>query len=198
MTIITIILAIVVFLNILLGALSVAQNRKSFKNIFFSVLCFSAALWTFANFMTGVYPTSFWIKSAYSFGSIVISSGLIWTLALANKSKDIFKKAIFIYTIAFIFSVLSFSDGFIVKSYIQIYPGGAFSGEVGYGMIPYSIFYLLAGVIILYELISGYLHTKDFREKNHLKYILYGAIATLSVSSVTSFIFPILDIYQFS
>lgn len=194
---ITITLSLVVFLNLLLSFLSITQDRKSWINRFFSLLSFSAAIWTFTNLMTGIYPTSFWLKSTYSFGALVMSTGLAWTFLLTDKVFKI-KKIAILYLFALFFFIASFFDGFIAKSYEAIYPGGAFEGEPGIGLIPYSIFFFFIAIMIIYNLISGHRKAINKDEKTKLRYILYGSIGALSVSFLTSFVFPIFEIYQFS
>ncbi|MDD2732089.1 MAG: ATP-binding protein [Candidatus Pacebacteria bacterium] len=147
--------------------------------------------------MTGIYPVRFWLKSTYSFGALVIATGLIWALVLTDKYFKL-KKAIIIYIFALFFFFASFYNGFIVESYEAIYPGGAFVGEPGFGLILYSIFFLLAGILIIYNLILGHRRAVNKEEKTRLRYILYGAFATLGVSFLTSLVFPILAVYQFS
>ena len=197
MSFITLILIIVGSLNLVLGFLSISQDWKSWKNRFFSILCFCATAWTFTNFMTGILPTSFWLKSTYASGAITISAGVMWIFVFINKFFDI-KKFIIITTVALFFAVASYWDGFIAKSYSVIYPGGAFVGEPNFGLILYAIFFSISGIIIFYELIFGYRKSKDSEERIQIRYVFYGVISTFSVSSLTSFIFPIFSMYQFS
>jgi len=147
--------------------------------------------------MTGNLPTSFWLKSTYASGAITISAGVMWIFVFINKFFDI-KKFIIITTVALFFAVASYWDGFIAKSYSVIYPGGAFVGEPNFGLILYAIFFSISGIIIFYELIFGYRKSKDFEERIQIRYVFYGVISTFSVSSLTSFIFPIFSMYQFS
>ena len=195
--IIDIILSLAVFLNLLLGYLSIIQDRKSWQNRFFSLLCLFSAFWTFTNFMTGIYATPFWLKSTYSFGSLVASTGLVWTLFLTDKSLKL-KKVAIVYAFALFFFVASFFDGFIAKNYEAIYPGGAFAGEPGGGLIIYAVFFSINGILILYNLFSGYSASTSGEEKNKFKFIIYGAFGTLGVTFLTSLFLPLFSIYQFS
>src|SRR3989344_3017011 len=110
-----IILAVVVFLNLSLSFFVIGQNWKSFNNRFFSLLSFLASLWAFANYMTGVNPTPFWLESTYALGALLVAIGLVWVLVITNQ---IFNKKIstLIISVALVFSIFSYLPGFIAKT----------------------------------------------------------------------------------
>ncbi len=191
------VLIIVVFFNFFLSFYVISQDRKSWNNRLFFLLSFFAAIWTFTNYLTGVYSTPFWLQSTYAFGALVISTGLIWTLLLTDKFLDKKKIALILF-IALFFFFGSFWDGFIAEKYEKIYLGGAFVGEPGIGLIIYALFFLAAGALILYKLFSAQRKEADKKIKKRLLYIFYGALGTLIISSLTSFIFPLFSIFSFS
>ena len=191
-----IILIIVIFFNLILSLFVFTQNTKSLNNKLFSLLSFVAAIWAFTNYMTGIYPIPFWLESTYAFGDLVISIGLIWTLIITDKIFDKIKVTI-ISLISLLFFVLSYSNGFIAKSYEQIYIGGVFTGIPGWGLWIYTIFYLLWAFLILFKLFRAQI-TDNHEEKIRIGYVFYGALFTLTITAFTSFIFPSLSIFYFS
>ena len=190
------ILLLVTFLNFFLSFFVISQDRKSWNNRFFFLLSFLAGIWTFTNFMTGIYATPFWLESTYAFGSLVISAGLMWTFILTDKFLDK-KKLIFVFCSALFFFVASFWNGFIAERYDAIYLGGAFIGKPATGLIIYTIYFIIIASLILYKLFSTRSKIDDIKTRNQFLYVFYGALATLFISALTSFILPSISIFSF-
>lgn len=191
------ILLLVIFLDIFLSFFIFSENRKSWNNRIFSLLSFFAAIWTFTNYMTGVYATAFWLESTYAIGSLVLGIGLIWVFFLVDKILD--KKKLFIVSLGAVsLFISSYLEGFIAKKYEKIYFGGAFVGESGFGLIIYALIFLTAVVLILYKLFFAWKQEINKETKSGLIYVFYGALATLTISFLTSFIFPIFHIFILS
>jgi signal transduction histidine kinase len=192
-----IILFTVVFLNLLLSFFVISQNSKSLNNRFFSLLSFLAALWAFSNFMTGVYSTPFWLESTYALGAQLVAVGLVWVKVI-TEGRFKLKENLIIWGTALFFSFASFYPKFIAREYISIYIGGVFTGTPGFGLIIYTLFYLLGAFLILFKLYKTSLVTIDTAKKLQLKSIFYGALITLLITAITSFILPSLSIFTFS
>ena len=192
-----IILAIVVFLNLSLSLFVITQDRKSLNGRFFALLSFLAALWAFANYMTGVYEIPFWLESTYALGATLVAVGLIWVLVITNQIFDK-KKTLLISLVALIFFISSYVPGFIAKQYDQIYIGGVFTGEPGWGLFVYTIFYLLGAFLILWKLFITRKGSTESNRKSQLESIFIGALITLVITALTSFILPSLSIFSFS
>ncbi len=191
------ILLLVIFLDLFLGFFVISENRKSWNNRLFSLLSFFSAIWTFTNYMTGVYPTAFWLESTYAIGSLVLGAGLVWVFFLVDKILD--KKKIFIVSLgALSLFISSYLEGFIAKKYEKIYLGGAFVGESGFGLIIYTLVFLTAVVFILYKLFFAWQEEINKEIKTGLLYVFYGALATLTISFLTSFVFPLFHVFTLS
>ncbi|MEK7635927.1 MAG: hypothetical protein AAB405_02435 [Patescibacteria group bacterium] len=144
--------------------------------------------------MTGIYSTPFWLESAYAAGSLVITTGLIWTLALLNKINK--TKIIVLLSFAVFFFIASYWSGFIAKNYNEIYLGG-FTGQPALGLYIYTIFFILIALLILYEIFSAQKKEVNEAKKNQLLYVFYGALITLIISTLTSFVLPSLSVFRF-
>jgi len=190
------ILAVVSFFNLILSIFVFSKDPKSNNNRFFALLAFLAALWTFANLMTGIKPTPSWLQSTYALGSLVIATGLVWTLVITDR---IFNKikTFSVYYVALVFFILSYKPGFIASSYDQIFMGGVFTGKPGFGLAIFTIFYLLGALIILIKLLIAWKKAIDPKIKSQFLLIFYGALVTLTVSAFTSFILPAISIFNF-
>ncbi len=195
--ILKILLSIVVFLNLILSFFVISQNYRSINNRFFSLLSLIAALWAFSNLMTGLVAIPVWLEATYALGSLLVATGLIWVLVLTDGVFD-HRKTLLISMIAIFFSVSSFQEGFIAKSYDSIYVGGVFTGTPGIGLIIYTFFYLLGAVIILWKLHTSYLKSKDIQKRSQFKSVFYGALITLIITALTSFILPSMSIFSLS
>lgn len=195
--ILNIILITVVFLNLSLSFFVISQNINSLNNRFFSLLSFTAALWTFSNFMTGIQPIPIWLQSTYAFGALVIGIGIMWILVVIDKELNLKKSAIIIF-LSITFSILSYKDGFIAKNYGEIYSGGIFTGESGFGLIIYTFVFLTGAIFILWKLYYTRRNTQEELRKSQLLSIFYGTLILVIISAFTSFIFPTLSIFVFS
>lgn len=195
--ILKILLFIVVFLNLILSLFVIGQDYKSLNNRLFSLLSFLGALWAFANFMTGLMPIPFWLESTYALGSFLLAVGLIWVLIITDRlfSKT---KALLIILIATFFSISSFIPGFIAEEYESIYIGGVFTGKPGLGLMVYTIFYLLGAFLILWKLFIASKHADTIEKRGQMLSIFYGALITLVITALTSFILPVFSIFSFS
>lgn len=191
-----IVLILVVFINLLLSIFVLTQKPESLNNRFFSLLSFIAAIWTFTNYMTGVYSTPIWLESTYAFGDLVLAIGLLWTLVITDKVFNR-KLALLIVLFSAFFFINSYQDGFIARNYEQIYIGGVFTGTPGIGLFVYTLFYLAAAVGILYKLFIAQKYA-DGERKIQLNYVFYGALFTLTITAFTSFILPVFSIFSLS
>lgn len=193
---VTLIWAIVALLNFSLSLFVITQNYRSMSNRFFALLSFLGGIWTFTNYMTGVQPTPFWSESTYAFGGSLVAVGLIWTLVITNKKFDKRKTRLIIF-IATVFFFGSYIPGFIADPFVRVYLGG-FEGVPGWGLVPYTIFYLLGAVSILFKLFMAYKKSTELDKKSQFLFVFYGALVTLFITAFASFILPSFSIFAFS
>ncbi len=180
---------IVIFTNIILGFFVFSQKPKASSNRIFSLLASFGALWTFANFMTDALVSVFWLQTTYALGAILISIGLIWVLLLTENQLN--KKKIYtISSIALLFSILSYQDGFINNFLGQTMSGDFFTISAGWGLTIYGLFYLSCTFLIILKLYTSISKTNAKDRKRQFKSVLIGASITLIVTAFTSFILP--------
>lgn len=177
--------------NLLLGILVFIKDPSKRVNRLFGFSCFITAIWVFVNFMMGIQPTIFWLKSASAFGALVPASVLLWFLDFCEKKIAKFK-IILIWGLGLLFFIISYGNNLIVTNVKRVYLGG-FEGELG----PFYIYWVayMTGMLFLliYVLISGYYKAEGVK-KIQLRYVLIGAILYISVVLVASFILPFLVI----
>ncbi len=193
---IKIIQIVVIFLNLSLGVFVLSQNIKSFNNRIFSLMSFIAALWTFTNYMVDVSASLIWLQSSYALGALVISTGLIWTLSITetNLKKE---RYVPIILIALFFCSGSYLPSFIIKSYHETYPGTIIFEDPGWGLILYTIFYMIVAFLIIWKLYKAKINAVGKETKKQFRNIYYGALITLVVTLFSSFIFPLFSIFPF-
>jgi signal transduction histidine kinase len=194
--ILNVLLSVAVFLNLLMGFFVISQNPRSINNRFFALMSFIAALWTFANFMTGIQPVEFWLKSTYATGALVTSISISLILLIINRGYNK-RISLPIISISIFFALGSYLPSFIAKNYEQIYAGGVFVGEPGIGLIIYTIFFLSGAIYILWKIIVTKNHTKEKERRAQLQLIFDGTLILVLISAFTSFIFPSLSIFYF-
>jgi signal transduction histidine kinase len=194
--IIKIILFLVIFFNLLLSLLVLIHNYKSINNRIFSIIGILASIWTFTNYMTSISNDGLWLKSSYAFGSLVLSSGLIWILFTLNPKISRYSMTV-IFSSGIFFFLCSFLDGFIISKSNIIYKGAIFSGKPGIGLSFYTLYFIIVSFLIFWKLYSHYKVTIDRDKKYQIKYILIGSLITLITSGLSSFILPHFSIFLF-
>ena len=181
--------------NLLLGILVFIKDPSKRVNRLFGFSCFITAIWVFVNFMMGIQPTIFWLKSASAFGALVPASVLLWFLDFCEKKIAKFK-IILIWGLGLLFFIISYGNNLIVTNVKRVYLGG-FEGELG----PFYIYWVayMTGMLFLliYVLISGYYKAEGVK-KIQLRYVLIGAILYISVVLVASFILPFFGNLRFA
>jgi len=193
--ILNIILIVVIFLNLLLGVFVLFQNNRSLNNILFAITCVVASIWGFTNYMTGVSSSVAWLNSTYALGSLVMAIGLIWILVFTeNKITKI--KVCVILSIGIFLFINSFQVGFITETYNHTDLKNIHIGKYGWGLLIYTIFYIIGSFIILSKL---YKNIKNDNQKvsKQSTYIFIGALISLSVTGINSFILPSFSIFLF-
>ncbi len=172
------------------------NNRKNWNNRLFAATSFVAGLWTFCNYMTGVFPTTIWLEATYATGALVMAFGFIWILYI-TRERISETKAVLIASTGFLFAILSFVKGFLVERYDAIYVGGVFTGRPAFGLFIYTALFCFSGFSVLYLLASTYKNSSNQIRRQQLQAVFLGALVTLSISGLTSFILPSFSIFSF-
>ena len=191
-----IIYILVIFLNLLFGIGVLIQNPSSNNHRFFSIISLLASTWTFSRYMTTISPSILWLQSSYSSGSLLMTIGLLWVLAITDNKLNKFTVGLII-SISLLFSILSFQPEFITSHDYQIQLGAIFDGGVGWGLKIYSLYYFIIAFFILWKLHSAHNKSSDRTKKSQFKYIFIGALFTLTISAFSSFILPHFSIFLF-
>ncbi|MDP3962312.1 MAG: histidine kinase N-terminal 7TM domain-containing protein [bacterium] len=186
-----------VLLNILLGIMVFKQNPKSPSNRLFSLLCLLSILWNFTNYLTDVYTSMYWLSFTYALGALVICVGLVWVLVLTKKNIST-NRLLLILFIGIFFFFGSFSSEFITKSFIQTPQKIIFDTNPGWGLILYATYYLIFAFLICLFLYTKLKDTDEEEFRLQLRYILIGAVITLTITACTSLIFPLFSFFLFS
>lgn len=171
---------------------------KSLMHRLFSLLSFIAAIWTFTNYMANGLTSVAWLQSTYAFGCLVISIGFIWTTSIRNNTLAIKKASLIIIPISILLFISSFKEKFIIKSYSGTPINFILNGEIGWGLILHTIYYLAISISILSVLYNLYHTSKNSGEKNQIKYILIGSLICLTTTMVSSFILPYFSTFVFA
>jgi signal transduction histidine kinase len=174
-------------INLFIGFYALINDYKRRLNQLFFYLTIGSAIWISFNFLMGFWPNIILLKSAYAFGVLVVSLGVIWVSYLVEEKLNLFK-AIPIFLIGVILFLISYINDWIIKSTDQIYLGG-FEGEVGPLFFIYLLFVLFAVIIIGHKLIIGYKKSTNIK-KIQLKYILIGGVLFIFISFIVSFLLP--------
>lgn len=165
--------------NLSLGIFLLWKNRKSIINLTFALVCFSIVLWSsfwILAFLTKDAEAARWL---FAIG-ILLGGGTSvflshFTLAFIKKNQGKKKEliAIYILSILVFFSCLIFFDHFIgirPTMYLKYYP------QCRILHIPYMIFLFGVGFYSIYHLVKAYIRSKDYQERNRIKYLFTAFI----------------------
>lgn len=190
-----ILLALIVSISLLFGFLVLFENIKNLNNRLFFGLTILSSFWTFANFQIHLNPSLLWFKLSYSFGALLISVSLLWTLSITGYK---LKKNHFIITIlgALFYFELPFAPNFLPSYFISLSDKTYINHpDINYWLILYTVFYFVMSLSILARLYFVSCREKIYTKKRLYKLIFIGALIPLVTTSFNSFIFPALHIY---
>jgi hypothetical protein len=187
---------VVVFFNILLGVFVLLQNTKNLNNKLFSLLCFTAAVWTTSNYLTVFLSSIFWLKITYVLGMVVMMTGLLWIWTL-TKVKITINKLTAISVLPLIMLITIFKNNFIT-SYLPSYSNIVLTGKVGVGILLYSCCYVIFAILIFKALISYLKNLQSESEKRQIKIILSGCVISILGSAITSLLLPLFSYFVFA
>ncbi len=178
-----------IFLDFILGFIVFNQENKTRTQKSFILLCFISLLWTISNYMTVVSNSIFWFNSTYAFGSLVMCSGIIWTLNYTEIHLS--KKRLIVIIIPFIaLFFLSYFKNFITISYSNTSTDFIYLIRNGWGFYIYTALYIVGAFTIISILIKRYSKIIERNQKHLNLIIIIGIILSLLIISLNSFIFP--------
>ncbi len=180
-----------VFFSAALGLLIIAGNPQHISSRIFVLMCVFSSIWSFTNFMTDKFPAAIWFKASYAVGILILCCGFFWVHALTHKKSSARQKVLLFSSTALLL-VLAFTPSFIDKNYFSVIDTGT---QLNTALLIYFIFYFLIGFEILKRLYCSYRQTNSGPDRSRLSIILFGAILTLTTTTLSSFIFPFSSIY---
>lgn len=189
-------LVFVMFVELLLSVSVLSRNSKDLSNRFFSLLSFSAAIWTFSNYMTDRLNSVHWLNTSYALGAIVICLGLIWVLILTIKPVRWWS----LYTVLCVgtfFAYCSIQPNFITSS-SYFSSSNILIEEPGWGLLFYAIYYFTFAILIIQALYKATLASTDRMERRQLNCILAGAFIALVIVAFNSLLLPFLFSFSIS
>jgi signal transduction histidine kinase len=190
------ILYAVVFINIFLSFLIFIRGARRLFNIFFGLLSFSVALWSFA--IIGFYTESFkylleWVRFTHIFAMFSALMLCFFASSFPQRISGIFNRILVVLPASFL--VIAY---YILQSDFIISSGSGLRYGINSGYIFYKIFltgYFILSFFILY---LQYRNSDTLEVKNQLKLISVGAVMASILGSVTNLVLPTFDIFSFT
>lgn len=108
------------------------------------------------------------------------------------------KKISAVSIVAILLFVGSFQTGFITHTYTKIYSDAVFSISPGWGLWIFTFFYFYFSFLILWKLHNTYKISSTYEEKAQFKLIGIGALISLTVTALSSFVLPFFSIFVFA
>lgn len=187
-----------IILNIVLGILVFARNRKNPINVYFFLLTLSISLWISTLFL---YYLDFSSATVLMLGRLNFVAVIYMVLFLYKFihffPKEIYKEPklvnYFLFSSAFVLTALTQFTGFVVKNEIVFGPerqtdfGGLFSLFLIY-------FVFLSAIIVFLFFRKLFLQKGQIRVQ--LGYLAFGTIVSLLVTSVSNLLLPIVFRYE--
>lgn len=189
-------LIFIILFDIFLGIYVYLQDRKSKNNQLFFFLALLASFWSLTNYMTSVSIPTYWLKTSYALGSLLIFTSLMWVSTLTKKRSSLLNIRL-LAILSGCFAVCSYIPGFIVKSGNQLYSSLFLNANIGWGLPFFTLYYLTVSFLILSKLYFFQKDSLDRERRLQARYILVGAFSTLLVTIMSSFILPIFSIFPF-
>lgn len=186
---------LIIFVNIILGAVVYLNNKKSATNIIFALLNLVTVLYISSNLLGAYIPDLstklFWVRMVMFFAIFQTYFFYLLARAFPNNKIDInFPDAIFSAGVAILTGVLTLTP-FVFSGITGVGVDGVPSLQAERGMIVFGIvvFYFVA--YGLYQLIVKYKRAKGI-EKSQLGYLLTGAAIMFSSFLIFNFVLVVL------
>lgn len=169
--------------SFLLGLFVYFKNKKNILNRSFFIMNIAIAVWNLADISIILSPNNvtalFFDRIAY-IGAFFMMPFFVKIIFLFTESytKPFFKK-FFIYILgsAIFLSILNFTPFFIQS--VTAHP---FKEEIGPLYFLFIVYFTIASLFTLYQLLCFYFKTKSYFKKNQIKYIFLGlGIGVLAV-----------------
>lgn len=191
------VLWVVVAINVVLGFVIFSRGIKNPRNIFFGVIAFSSALWSFsiiAFYNPDIYSSVNWLDYTHLSALCVAFVFFIFSF--------LFPKSLSRSSISIIFGTFAF----FLASYFIIFTdyivGSRIADSVRYvlteGYVTYSlliIVFFLAGYAFLF---LQYRRANNIDEKQQVKYVLFGSMIASVFALVPDLIMPYLGNFDYT
>ncbi|MEK7658621.1 MAG: ATP-binding protein [Patescibacteria group bacterium] len=186
-TFVIIIIALAGLANLFLAIYVYKKNPGEKLNASFFYFGIVLFLWCLSNVLSSVIKDLFWLRSAYSMGSIVPLAGIFFGFTLADKIiSNLMKISLFI--IGFISFTISLFTPFVIKDII-------FFSSFGFEATPGALFNVWGVYLIIAIFISLYVPIRaafevDEQRKKQILYYMTGAVIFALWSIFVSVILP--------
>ncbi|MBI5817276.1 MAG: hypothetical protein HZB09_02515 [Candidatus Yonathbacteria bacterium] len=182
------------------GFIVYARDRDKKSNLFFLLLSFSAALWSFTlglfEIVQDAYVVNFLLILVYVTAAIIPLALLFFSLALATEKINLSRlKFIFVLTPFILISVGLLIPDFMLKN-MDGFDGAARAISFG------ALFPLFIGYILAYLFLSLGILVKRYHEsagifKVELRYILLSTLTAILLSLGANLILPNTGVFQY-
>lgn len=177
---------VVALANLVFGIFVIFRSNKRKIYISLAIFAWVTSIWVFTNYFFHIKPSIILIRSQYATGGAVLPLSLIWFHELLKNRLSKYGELLLIFFALVIF-VTPFA-GDLVVSNLSLISG---KPEITLGELfdIYSFALLLPFLLLIYQLIRGYLQQQGIKKKQ-IGYILLGASIFGGVSFIVSFILP--------
>jgi len=191
-------LPLVAFLaNVTLGCYIIYRNPKDMLSRLYTMVVFSLALWSLADFFSFVVTSPemaiFWSKFATLGSSLVPAFFMHFFLTFTMKGKTPKKMyTMLLYVPVFIFTFINFTTMLITQSAEMAYWGFNFvRGVVYLPITTYITIYIVIGLLLCYRF---YRRSTQERERKEAKFLIIAVSIPLVGGVITEIIFPMIDL----
>ncbi len=188
-------LVFVLVLTIVLGK----YIKKSISNKIFVLFCISVICWILANLLANIYSSSpglllFWTRASLFGPSFLPILYILFANSFPNKPISIKKEYLGLLVILTSVLLVFIPTAHNVKSVTLINANTLeYSFDPGVLYAYFSVFFVISFVVASFILFKKYYKSNE-QQKNQIKYIITGIIASSITGSLISALFPMLGL----
>lgn len=168
------------------------QTHFKFYFLFF---IFTAAGWIFSNFALINFLSLFWLRTTYALGALVVATALVWVISFNDEQKPVSRTFLFVcYGIGFAFFISCYVNNLFLKD-MELKAVVA-QGVYGPFFPVYSVFTTGIMLFLLFRILQYMLIFKGAK-RIQARYIFWGLLGYIIVTTVVSLILPLFGYPQF-
>lgn len=176
-------------LNLIFAYLIISKAPRTYFKLYFSVFVFLAVAWIFSNYALINFGSSFWLRTTYALGAVVVTAALVWVIGFKDERKALTLNLLAsCYGLGAFFFVLCYINNLFLTEVAN--EATVVKGVYGPFFPIYTLFTSAVMLLLLFKTIQ-YIYVFNGAKKTQAQYIFWGLLGYIAVTTFVSLILPL-------